>query len=69
MKTKQTEEEVERQHQGRDRPGVRQVSEGSGEQRKMEETCFEVICGAPTTNANEGLMKVKEKDSCHPCVY
>ena len=31
-------EEVGRQHQGMDRPGVRQVPEGSGEQGKMEET-------------------------------
>ena len=36
-KTRQTEEEVGRQHQGMDRPGVRQVPEGSGEQGKMEE--------------------------------
>ena len=35
-KTKQTEEEVGRQHQGMDRPGVWQVPEGSGEQGKME---------------------------------
>ena len=34
-KTKQTEEEVGRQHQGMDRPGVRQVPEGIGEQRKL----------------------------------
>ena len=34
-----------------DGPGVRQVPEGSGEQRKMEETGCEVICGAPTTLA------------------
>ena len=33
-KTRQTEEEVGRQHQGMDRPGVRQVQEGSGEQEK-----------------------------------
>ena len=33
-KTRQTEEEVGRQHQGMDRPGVRQVLEGSEEQRK-----------------------------------
>ena len=33
-KTRQTEEEVERQHQGTDKPGVRQVPEGSGEQGK-----------------------------------
>ena len=30
-KTRQTEKETERQHQGIDRPGVRQVPEGSGE--------------------------------------
>ena len=30
-KTRQTEEEVGRQHQGMGRPGVRQVPEGSGE--------------------------------------
>ena len=34
-KTRQTKEEVRRQHQGMDRPGVRQVTEGSGEQGKM----------------------------------
>ena len=33
-KTKQTDEEVGRQHQGMDRPGVRQVPEGSREQGK-----------------------------------
>ena len=48
-KTRQTEEEVGRQHQGMDRPGVRHVREGSGEQGKMEETGCEIICGAPTT--------------------
>ena len=37
-KTRQTEEEVGRQHQGMDRPGVRQVPEGSGEQERMEKT-------------------------------
>ena len=37
-KTRQTEEEVGRQHQGMDRPGVRQVPEGRWEQEKMEET-------------------------------
>ena len=48
-KTRQTEEEVGRQHQGMDRPGVRQIPEGSGEQGEMEENGFEVICGVPTT--------------------
>ena len=46
-KTRQTEKEVERQHQKMDRPGVRQVPEGSGEQTKMQETGCEVICGVP----------------------
>ena len=50
-RTRQTEEEIGRQHQGMDRPRVRQVSEGSGEQRKMEETGCEIIFGAPTTLA------------------
>ena len=48
------EEEVGRQHQGMDRPGVRQVPEGSGEQRKMDETGRDIICGAPTTHAVKG---------------
>ena len=34
---RQTEEEVGRQHQEMDRPGVRQVPEGSGEQEKNGE--------------------------------
>ena len=53
-KTRQTEEEVGKPHQGMDRPGVRQVPEGSGEQgnrEKMEETGCEIICGAPMTLA------------------
>ena len=55
-KTRQTEEEVGRQHQGMNRPGVCQVPEGSEEQGKMEETGYEIICGAPTTLAVKGLM-------------
>ena len=57
-KTRQTEEEVERQHQGMDRSGVRQVPEGSGEQGKMEKTGCKIICGAPTTLAVKGLMMI-----------
>ena len=53
-RTRQTEEEVERQHQGMDRPGVRQVPEGSGEQGKMEKTGCEIIFGAPMTLAVMG---------------
>ena len=53
-KTKQTEKEVGRQHQGMDRPGVREVPEDGGEQRKMEETGCEIICGASPTPAVRG---------------
>ena len=55
-KTRRTKEEVGRQHQGMDRPGVRQVPEGSGEQGKLEKTGCKIICGAPTTLAVKGLM-------------
>ena len=55
-KTKQTEEEAGRQHRGIDRPGVRQASKSSEEQRKMEETGCEIICGAPTTLAVKGWI-------------
>ena len=41
-----------------DRPGVRQVPEGSREQREMEKTDREVIYGAPTTLAVQGQVKV-----------
>ena len=44
-KRRQTEKEVGRQRQGMDRPRV-QVPEGSGEQRKMEESGCEIISGA-----------------------
>ena len=49
-KTWQKEKEVGRQFiiKGIDRPGVRQVPEGSGEQGKMENTGLEIICGAPS---------------------
>ena len=53
-KTRQTKEEVGRQHhQGMDRTGVRQVQEGSGEQGNMEETGC-IICGAQTILAVKG---------------
>ena len=55
-KTRQTEEKVGRQHQGMDRPGVRQVPEGNGEQGKMEETGCEIICGAPMNLEVKGSM-------------
>ena len=56
-KTRQTEEEVGKQHQGMDRPGVRQVLEGSGEKGKMEKkkkTGCKTIRGAPATLAVRG---------------
>ena len=56
-KTKQTEEEVGRQHQGMDRPGVQQVPKGSGKQGKTEKTGCKIICGAPTTLAVKGQMR------------
>ena len=51
-----TKEEVGRQHQGMDRPGVRQIPEGSGERGKMEKTGCKIICGAPMTLAVMELM-------------
>ena len=53
-KTRQTEEEVGRQHQGMDTHGVRRFTEGSGKQGRMEKTVCEIICGAPTTLAVKG---------------
>ena len=51
---KRKNKKVRRQHLGMDRPGVRQVPEGSEERRKMEETGCEVICDAPTTSVAQG---------------
>ena len=53
-KTLLTGKEVGRQRQKMDRPGVRQVPEGSGKLRKKkreEETSCKVPCGVPTTPA------------------
>ena len=65
-KTRLSEKEVGRQHEGMDRPGVRQVPEGSGERRKMEGTVCEVIHGALTTPAVKGQVKVKVKGDFAP---
>ena len=40
-----------------DSPGVRQVTEGRGEQEKMEETDCEITCGALTTLAVKGTIR------------
>ena len=53
-KTRRTKEEVGRQHQGMDRPGVLQVPEGSGEYGKIEEIGCEIISGTPMTLAVKG---------------
>ena len=53
-KKRQTEKEMGRQHQEMDRPGIRQVLDGSREQGRMEETGCEIICGAPMTLAVKG---------------
>ena len=60
-KTRLTKEEVGRQHQGTDRPGVRQVQEGSGKKGKMEETGCEIICGAPTILTVKGLRRRRRR--------
>ena len=51
-----------RQHKEMDWPGARLVPEGSGEQRKMEETGCEVICGAPTTPAVRDRRRRREEE-------
>ena len=65
-------EEVGRQHQGMDRPGVLQVPEGSEEQGKMEKTGCKIICGAQTTLTVKGLMmmmmNVNSSETSSSCV-
>ena len=55
-KTWYTEEEVGKQHQGMDRPGVWQVPDGSGEQGKIENAGGKIICGSPATLVVKGMM-------------
>ena len=62
-KTRRTKEEVGRQRQVMNRPGVRQVPEGSREQGKMVKTGCKIICGAPTNLAAKGLMMMMMKGS------
>ena len=50
-----------RQHQGMDRPGVRQVPEGSEEQGKIEETGCEIICGQTTGNPFRVTIRIRLK--------
>ena len=51
-----------------DRPGFRQVPEGSGEQGKMEKTVCEIICSAPTTLAVKGWMMMMISACCLVCM-
>ena len=53
-RTWQTEKEVGRQHQGMDRPGVRQVPEGSLEREEWRKLVVKSIFGAQTTLAVKG---------------
>ena len=59
-KTRLTDEGVGRERHEINRPGVRQVPEGSGEHRKMEETGCEIICGSRTTLSVKALANKKE---------
>ena len=68
-KTRRTKDEVGRQHQGMDRPGVRQVPEGGGELGKMEKTGCKIICGAPTTLAVKGLMMMMMTTLLYTTLY
>ena len=52
-----------------DRPEVRQVPEGSGEQGKMEKTGCKIIYGAPTILAAKGLMIMTMTVSPRDCVF
>ena len=63
-KTRQSEEEVGRQHQGMDRPGVRQVPQCSGEQGEMEETGCKIIGGVKTSLYNGQVFVWSDR----PCV-
>ena len=54
-KTRQTKEEVGRQHQGMDRPGVRQVPEGSGEQAKNGENWLQNYLWCPNDPCGSGI--------------
>ena len=53
-KTRQTEEEVGRQHQGMRRPGVRQVPEGSGEQGRFAENGLQNHLWCPNNPRGKG---------------
>ena len=61
-KTRQIEKGVEKQHREMDRPGFREVRDGGGEQRKMEETgCESSVVPQRSPRSRDGWrwMKVK----------
>ena len=51
----QTEEEEGRQHQRMDKPGVRQIPEGSGEQGKMEKKWLQNHLWCPSDPHVQGI--------------
>ena len=63
-KTRQTEEEVGRQHQGMDRPGACQVLEGSGEQGEMGGNWLQNHLWCPNDPRGEGM-----DDDDEPCRF
>ena len=44
-----------RQHQGMDRPGVREVPEGRGEKGKKWRKRYEIICGDSNDHRDQGI--------------
>ena len=52
-----------------DRPGVRQVPNGSEEQGKMEKTGCKIIYGAPMTLAVKGLMMMMMNGEVNLNIY
>ena len=61
-KTRQTDEEVGRQHQGMDRPGVRQIPEGSGEQGKNGRNCLRNHLWCPNDPRSHGIDEDNDDD-------
>ena len=60
-KTGQTEEKVVRQHQGMDRPGVRQVPEGSGDTRKNGGNWLRNHLWCPNDPHGYGIDEIRER--------
>ena len=61
IRTRQTEEEVRRQHHGMAGPGARQALEGSGEQRKIEGTIVVKSSVVPKRPSRSGIDETREQ--------